>query len=501
MKISISTSFCPAALAASFLLAGCSKTTGLPQDAAGQLVISQMLVHSASDSLEWIDLRNDGEGPAKLAGIKIAAVSYQFPSSSGTLAPKAHIVLTNDPNLFRTRYPGIQVYGTYSGRLSDQGEEVQLDGSEGKDFKLTYADREPWPVAATTVGASLVYKGGNPEAPTSWAASSTLGGTPGKDAATAVDKEIWISEVRPADSNGEGFVELASNAGVAIDLSGWVLAPSTASSESDTLPPGTSIAAHGRIVLRQTAAAGQIGWGHLLPSPSGGELLLIERGASGQATGNVHFFAWSVVPQGMSTARIGPTGTENGIGLVASPTPGGSDGARKIGLATITEICYNPSSGGAEFLEIQNETDSTIHLGFPGDTARSWSLSGTGKTFLATDTLAPKGFMVLVSKDDITAETFRTKWNIPDNVPVLTYSGRLDNSGEKVELRWPTVPTANGTGGIVWKHLVEDEATWLPDAPWPKSANGGGACLERVSRALPGTSAEAWIAASPTPGK
>jgi hypothetical protein len=482
------------------LSAGCSDPTTLPEAKTGSLVVSQVLYRASDDSLEWLEIRNDGQGAAVLAGVKISAVGYQFPSTTPTLAPGARLVLTNDESLFAKHHPGVRIGGVFTGRLSNDGEEIQLDGAEGKDFKFSYGPREPWPAAAAVVGSALVYKGGDPELPGSWAASSTQGGHPGAASPTATDKGIWISEVRPADISGNGFVELASASSESVDLSGWIVANAMGSVKSDTLPAGTTIAAHGRLVLRQTTTDQGTGWGALFPAAISDELVLVERNANGSVTGNVHTLAWSAIPDGMSFGRVGTIGSGAGEALVATPTPGAADETRRVGLVTITEVCFQPDSADAEFVEIQNETDSVIHLGFAADTSRSWSLTGTGKTFLSSDTLAPRGKMVLVAKSDMTVDGFRSKWNIPSSVPVVSFSGKLDNSGELLQLKHPSIATANGSGGISWKSVVEDDATWSPASPWPTLAAGGGACLERRTRTLPGTSVFAWTAAQPTPG-
>jgi len=487
-------------LALSLLAAwGCSGNTTTPEEKTGSLVVSQVLYRAATDSLEWLEIRNDGEGPAVTAGVKIAAVGYQFPSSAPTLAPGSRLVLTNDEGLFAKRYPGVRIGGVFTGRLSNEGEEIQLDGAEGKDFKFSYGPREPWPAGPATVGTSLVYTGGDPALASSWKSSLKPGGSPGSAVQTATDKGIWISEVRPADASGNGFVELASSASESVDLSGWIVAASLGSTKSDTLPQGTTIAAHGRLVLRQTPGSGETGWGSLFPASTSDEIVVVERSADGSVTGNVHTLAWSAIPDGSSIGWIGEAGGDGGTALIAVPTPGTSDASRRLGLVSITEVCYQPDSGNAEFVEIQNETDSVIHLGVAADTSRSWSLSGTGKTFLSSDTLAPHGKMVLVAKSDMTVEGFRSKWNVPAAVPLVSFSGKLDNSGEIIQLRHPWIATSNG-GALSWKSIVEDDATWSPSAPWPASAAGGGSCLQRASRSLAGTSASAWTAAQPTPG-
>ena len=489
----------PAPLAACLLwVAGCTPETTSPQSTS-RLVVSQLLFRNGIDSLEWMELRNDGAGPAKMAGIKIKAVGYEFGASAADLPPDGKIILTNSEALFAKHHPGVKINGVYTGRLADEGEKVGLEGAEPK-FEFTYSDREPWPTGPSAVGASLVYTGGDPASPASWSASRKIGGSPRQQPDLAIDNGIRISEVKPADGIESGFVEITSKSTRAVDVSGWILAPSLGSSRSDTLAPGTILPAQGRIVLRQSPGDGQPGWGNLLPLATGGELLLLEPAPDGGLTGSVSTFAWNVVPQGMSAARIGPTGTESDI-ATAPPTPGAPTLRRSGGTVTIAEVCYAPPPGDAEFVELLNETDSVIHLGFAQDPSRSWSLTGTGKIFAASDSLRPRGTMVLVSESDMTPAAFRAKWNIPDSVPVVSYSGRLDNAGETIRLRRPALPVAGNNGSTSWADIVVDAAAWLPSSPWPVAADGKGACLQRTASDIPGTSSNAWTSAQPTPGK
>lgn len=479
-------------------IVGCTPETTSPESKS-RLVISQFLFRNGIDTLEWLELRNDGAGPAKMAGIKIKAVDYEFGATAADLPPDGKIILTNSEALFAKHHPGVKINGVFPGRLADDGEKVKLEGGDAA-FEFSYSDREPWPVGPSVVGASLVYTGGDPASPSSWKASRNIGGTPRQEPDLAIDKGVRISEVKPADGTGAGFVEIASRSAQAVDISGWILAPSVGALRSDTLGPGTIVPAQGRIVLRQSPGQGQIGWGDLLPLATGGELLLLERDSDGSLTSSVQAFAWSVVPEGMSAARIGSTGTESDI-ATASPTPGAPTLRRSVGTVTIAEVCYAPPLGEAEFVELRNETDSVIHLGFAQDPSRSWSLSGTGKVFAASDSLRPGGFLVLVSESDMTASAFRTKWSIPDSVPVLGYPGRLDNAGETLRLRHPAIPVAGNNGSTSWADIVVDEAAWLTSSPWPTDADAKGACLQRTANDIPGTSSNAWTSAQPTPGK
>lgn len=483
---------------AGIFLAGCSDPQAEDPVApkTPRLVVSQILYHNPGDSLEWLELRNDGDAPAPLAGIAIDAIGWKFPATASPLAAGAHLILTNSAALFTARYPGVEAQATYSGRLADEGETVELKGPEGVGFEVGYQEREPWPVSSARQGRSLVYQGGDPKRPASWGVSNASGGQPGRDCPTVNDPGIWISEMRPANDAGQGFVELYNAATSSVDISGWILSDGN---NADTLPSGTTLRPGERLALRQSAGPDESPWGALRPQKTGGELVLEERDASGSFTGAAHSLRWKGIPDGMSFGRV-PAGDALGTGLIAPPTPQAANEHSRIGLVTIQEICYDPAKGDAEFVELRNETDSAIHLGVTGSPDRSWSLSGTGKTFSAEETIPAHGRMILVSKDDATPEAFRAKWSIPSATPVVTYSGRLDNGGETLELRHPSIAVAQN-GALDWASVVEDAAWWSSSEPWPAKAHGGGECLQRLDPSLPGSLPAAWTSSLPTPGR
>ncbi|MEN9354434.1 MAG: hypothetical protein RL318_1759, partial [Fibrobacterota bacterium] len=292
-----------------------------------------------------------------------------------------------------------------------------------------------------------------------------------------------------------GFVELTSHESAARDLSGWLLTDFVGSSRGVTLPAGTVLPAQGRLVLAQASSQGSVGWGALWPLKTGGRLLLLERRADSSFTGWASVLEWDALPSGSSFAKLAGGGTA----VLAVPTPGAADSLGASPVAYISEVCYHPATG-AEYLELTSLSDSTIHLGHATDTNRAWSVNGASLRFSVQDTLAPRGRMVLVASKDATPASFRSSASVPGAVGVVAYGGKLDNAGERIELNRPLHPVTDAAGTLSWARSVVDAASWLPVAPWPEKADGGGECLERIDPRLPGDALRAWRSAKPTPG-
>lgn len=479
------------ALALGVGLGGCSSSTSSDEvPSQSRLVVGEFLYRSGTDTLEWIELRNDGTGPAPLGGVKIEATGYVFPDTTPALPSGARLVLTNSAPLFAARHPGKAIFGTFEGRLADEGEKLALEKGGVEIFAVGWSNDEPWPQSCALDGASMVWLGGDPSLPTSWAASTTMGGTPGLADLSATDPGILVSEVRPASADGGGFIELWNTSGVSVEVGGWILRDNATVPESLPIPQGVSIAPGARLVLVQTLSGTNLSWGTLSPSRTGGRLSLIRRGA-----GVAHSLSWPVLPEGTSWVRIGTYGT----GPLSTPSPGSGETKVVTGTAYISEICYHPTSG-TEYVEITSLSDSITILG-NADSSLSWSLGGAGLRFGVMDTLPAKGRIVVALGIGIDASVFRTAAGVPATVPVIVSTGKLDNSGERLVLAQPYLPVTTGSGKLSWRERVVDAATWAPVTPWPAAADGGGSCLERIDPAIPGDSPLAWKASAPSAGR
>jgi hypothetical protein len=167
--------------------------------AAGNLVISELMYHPANptaaeiatlgplandDDFEYIELLNISANTVELGGATFASgVNYTFPAA--TLAAGARIILVRNATAFSARYgPGVAVFGTFDGKLQNDGERVHLLSSGGQTIvDFTYLGVPGWPAETDGAGFSLTLK--NPTADpneslaSNWRVSTLPNGSPG----------------------------------------------------------------------------------------------------------------------------------------------------------------------------------------------------------------------------------------------------------------------------------------------------------------------------------
>lgn len=131
---------------------------GSPTDLQQYLRITELNYHPAdpsaaeiaagfgnNDFFEFVELKNIGPATIDLSGASfVDGIDFVFPAST-FLASGAHILVVSDAAAFALRYPGVSpalVAGQYTGRLSNDGETVQLHDAVGENIlKFTYNDR------------------------------------------------------------------------------------------------------------------------------------------------------------------------------------------------------------------------------------------------------------------------------------------------------------------------------------------------------------------------
>jgi hypothetical protein len=85
------------------------------------------------------------------------------------------------------------------------------------------------------------------------------------------------------------------------------------------------------------------------------------------------------------------------------------------------------------------------------------------------------------------------------------YSGKLDNSGESVELAKPDAPQTGGTDAGFVPYILVDKVRYSDLAPWPSCGpdcgpDGGGQSIHRINLNEYGNDPINWQAGSATPG-
>ena len=140
----------------------------------------------------------------------------------------------------------------------------------------------------------------------------------------------------------------------------------------------------------------------------------------------------------------------------------------------INEIFYNAPDelDDVQWVELLNTGDKPADLG-------GWTLDrGKLFTFPAGTTIEPGRFVVVALDPDAFAKHY-------DTTAVGPMKRRLKRGGERLELR-----DANDQ--------PVDAARYKDAAPWPVSADGYSASLERICPTAPGDTADNWVA-SPLP--
>jgi hypothetical protein len=176
------------------------------------LRITEILYHSDSPDLEFLEVKNIGSEPLDLRNVSIQEGVQFFFAGSGVeeLAPGALAVVVKDRKVFEGRYgtAGIAVAGEYQGSLSNGGERLSLIyGQNTVILDFTYLDS--WWPRTDGGGRSLVFR--DPSLPpeawgdgASWGESADPGGSPGRDEPAAPGPRRL-----PGDLNVDGSLDLS----------------------------------------------------------------------------------------------------------------------------------------------------------------------------------------------------------------------------------------------------------------------------------------------------
>lgn len=510
--------------------------TGNPSPAQRYLRITELMynpnpahaINPDPQQFEYIELKNISATEwLDLRGVRFTAgVSFNFTDSAVTnLAPGNIVLVVRNVAAFTARYgASLPIAGQYTGTLDNAGEKLRLEDVVGETI-LEFAYDNKWYPVTDGLGFSLVVVDEN--APwftwgfkSSWRPSAQLDGSPGQsDPAPPAFPPVKINEVLSYNTTGPDWIELYNPGATNVELGGWFLTDDFFNPKRYRITPGTVIGPGGYIVFYANTSFGTGTNGFGL-SKYGEQVWLFSGDPTTNLTGYCHGFEFGPAAANSSFGRyINSQGDEHFV-LMNMPTPGTNNAAPRVGPIVISEIMYHPAPQNEtndwlnEFIELHNVTATNVPLfciytNAPGygqaALTNTWRLRSAVALDFPTNIVMGPGSRLLVVpfdpvRDPAQTAAFRVRYNVPTNVAIFgPWTGKLDNAGETIRLEYPDRPEFDGTNLIV-PYVQVEQISYRPESPWPTSANGMGASLQRVVPCAYGNDPTNWLAALPTPG-
>ncbi len=458
----------------------------------------------SGDDLEFLELKNIGSTALDLSGLVFSGITFTFTNGT-TLAAGQTFLLARNVSALQTKYPGLAVHGIYTGKLDNSGEAIRLQTPTGVTIlEVSYDDSLPWPVTADGLGWSLVL---DDVVSGTYRMSAAAGGSPGKDEVASAVPGVLINELLThTDPPQVDSIELSNPTANAADIGGWFLTDDVAVPMKFRIPTGTTIPAGGYRVFEQTDF--DAGATAFALSSLGDEAYLFSGDATTNLTGYAHGATFGASENGVSFGRyVNSLGDEDFVALSAL-TLGTNNARPLVGPVVISEIMFQPLPNGtnenyaAEFIELQNVMATNVPLyalDFPTNT---WRLGNAVDFYFPTNVVVPPdGRLLVVSFDPATNAsalvTFRSTYGIGTNVPIYgPWSGRLDNAGESIELKFPDQPEVDGSV----PYVMVEKVAYKPTSPWPTGATGTGQSLQRAVLLAYANDPINWFATTATPG-
>ena len=323
--------------------------------------------------------------------------------------------------------------------------------------------------------------------------------------------DVTINEVITRRATG-GAIELQNTSEYPQHIGGWWLSTDERNPRQFRIADHTILPAGGYRVFDAATLSESVGGAGtglvLLP----GQVQTIY--LSGVTTGGALSGLRSQMKVGVSEPDQSAGLWETSLGfdspLMSVTTLGASNSAPRVGPVVINEIHYHPkSAAGApetdEFIELFNLSNNAVNLYSSAEPTNTWHLrNAVDYNFPGGVTLGANSFLIVVGFDPATnvvqTASFRSRFGIPATVTILgPWIGRLDNSGDTVELNYPTSPI-----GSRYPRALMDWVSYTDLPPWATAAdgqgNGLGTSLQRRSALGYGNEPTNWVAAVPTAG-
>ena len=296
---------------------------------------------------------------------------------------------------------------------------------------------------------------------------------------------IYINEVLAhTDEPQVDSLELYNPNAAAVDLTGWCISDEAKELDRFCIPPGpkATLEAHGYVVYEHVD--GELPFGF---SEFGEDVYLSAPGAGGlQQVDAVEF---GVSPNGVSLGRH-----VTSIGAVDFPlqsklTLGAANAGPLVPAVVISEIMYQPSQG-PEYLVLTNRSDAPFPLYDTAQPQNRWQVKGIGNNggefVLPAQTVLQAGESVVITADP---QAFAAAYPARGVRVFGPFSGKLDNSGERIILQAPQPPETDGKVA----HADMDVVNYGVNAPWP-AAGVQGQPLVRIDLGAYGNDPANWQA-------
>ena len=282
-------------------------------------------------------------------------------------------------------------------------------------------------------------------------------------------RQIIINEIQANHSAEPDFVELYNPADEPIAIGGMWLSDDSGQLDKHSIPENTSLGA--KEFLAIPVSAGTTGFAL---GARGDAVFLTAPDLSFVAA------AYAFGPQ-LSDTSIGrfPASGVNWY-RSAEPSPNAANNRSFAPQAVLSELMYHdPLSQGNEYIELRVLGDQPV-------AADRWELNGVRFQFDSETVLTPGRFYLIADGSSNIIE----RYNIPPEIILGNYAGSLSNGGERVSL-------------LDADDIIVDTVRYEDDVPWPITADGLGASLERNCFAAPFDTPSAWSASPlhrPSPG-
>lgn len=148
------------------------------------VVFSEIMYHPATNepALEWVELYNQMAVDVDLTGWRLAdGIAYTFPNNT-VIKGGGYLVVALSPGALESMAEITNVFGPFTGRLSNAGEKLELRDLNNRLMdEVSYGTDGHWPAGADGAGISLAKKHPNlaSRPAESWTVSAQIGGSPG----------------------------------------------------------------------------------------------------------------------------------------------------------------------------------------------------------------------------------------------------------------------------------------------------------------------------------